>query len=108
MQARVDWILIIFELKLYRKNSRLGPFFQNIFSFLMTMVRGCGKYNLDTTQPRPQRIFLLIALGTRLRYNCNPCDPQHGSLEVISPVQMVYRANLSSVVFFLLSFGNIT
>ena len=34
---------------------------------------------------------------------CDPCDPSLGSLEDISPAQ-IYRADLTSVVFFLLSF----
>ena len=34
---------------------------------------------------------------------CDPCDPSLGSLEVIFPAQ-IYRADLTSVVFFLLSF----
>ena len=34
---------------------------------------------------------------------CDPCDPSFGSLEDISPAQ-IYRADLNSVVFFLLSF----
>ena len=35
--------------------------------------------------------------------NCDPCDPSLGSLENISPAQ-IYRADLTSVVFFFLSF----
>ena len=35
--------------------------------------------------------------------SCDPCDPLLGSIEDISPAQ-IYRADLTSVVFFLLSF----
>ena len=44
-----------------------------------------------------------IKLELRFCAGCHPCDPSLGSLEDISPAQM-YRADLNSVVFFLLSF----
>ena len=44
-----------------------------------------------------------ITLLKFLQKACDPCSPSLGSLEDISPAQ-IYRENLSSVVFFVLSF----
>ena len=37
-QARVDWVLIMFETQVIKKKRPVGPCFQTIFPFLMSML----------------------------------------------------------------------